>query len=63
MYLLFIGNAKFMMNFKNCKVINFVYALLDMKSAGLSSSSALVCCSGLATVHGNGLELSKVWTV
>ncbi|CAH3144648.1 unnamed protein product [Porites evermanni] len=29
------------------------------KSAGLSSSSALVCCSGLATVHGNGLELSK----
>lgn len=31
-----------------------------LKSAGLSSSSALVCCSGLATVHGNGLELSKV---
>ncbi|XP_020624383.1 N-acetylgalactosamine kinase-like [Orbicella faveolata] len=29
------------------------------KSAGLSSSSALVCCSGLATVHANGLELSK----
>ena len=31
-----------------------------MKSAGLSSPSALVCCSGLATVNANGLELSKV---
>ncbi|RMX46098.1 hypothetical protein pdam_00009363 [Pocillopora damicornis] len=29
------------------------------KSAGLSSSSALVCCSGLATLHANGLKLSK----
>ncbi|XP_068672101.1 N-acetylgalactosamine kinase-like isoform X1 [Montipora foliosa] len=29
------------------------------KSAGLSSSSALVCCSGLATVYANGLKLSK----
>lgn len=29
------------------------------KSAGLSSSSALVCCSALATLYANGLELSK----
>ena len=34
--------------------------LFLIKSAGLSSSSALVCCSGLATLHANGLELSKV---
>lgn len=29
------------------------------KSAGLSSSSALVCCSGLATLHANGLRVRK----
>lgn len=29
------------------------------KSAGLSSSSALVVCSALVTLHANGLELSK----
>ncbi|XP_062509846.1 N-acetylgalactosamine kinase-like [Corticium candelabrum] len=29
-------------------------------AAGLSSSSALVCCSGLATMHGNGGQLTKV---
>ena len=34
--------------------------LIVFQSAGLSSSSALVCCSALATVHANGLELSKV---
>ena len=34
--------------------------LLLFQSAGLSSSSALVCCAGLATLHANGLELSKV---
>ena len=33
------------------------------QSAGLSSSSALVCCSGLATLHANGLKLSKVCTI
>ncbi|XP_028414365.1 N-acetylgalactosamine kinase-like [Dendronephthya gigantea] len=30
------------------------------KNAGLSSSSAFVCCSGLATMHANGGKLSKV---
>ncbi|XP_046863679.1 N-acetylgalactosamine kinase-like [Xenia sp. Carnegie-2017] len=30
------------------------------KNAGLSSSSAFVCCSGLATMHVNGGNLSKV---
>ncbi|XP_031559656.1 N-acetylgalactosamine kinase-like [Actinia tenebrosa] len=29
------------------------------KSAGLSSSSALVCCSALATLYANNLELTK----
>ncbi|XP_072037965.1 N-acetylgalactosamine kinase-like [Amphiura filiformis] len=28
--------------------------------AGLSSSSALVCCAALATMHSNGLKISKV---
>ena len=27
--------------------------------SGLSSSSAFVCCSALATLHGNGLVLNK----
>ncbi|XP_070542677.1 N-acetylgalactosamine kinase-like isoform X2 [Ptychodera flava] len=30
------------------------------KSAGLSSSSAFVCCAGLATMRANGLQISKV---
>ena len=29
-------------------------------SAGLSSSSALVCCGSLVTMHANGLEIPKV---
>lgn len=31
------------------------------QSAGLSSSSALVCCAGLATMHAHDKQLSKVW--
>ncbi|CAB3988740.1 N-acetylgalactosamine kinase-like [Paramuricea clavata] len=30
------------------------------KNAGLSSSSAFVCCSGLATMHANGGKLTKI---
>ncbi|XP_077989098.1 N-acetylgalactosamine kinase-like [Glandiceps talaboti] len=30
------------------------------KSAGLSSSSAFVCCAGLVTMQANGLQLSKL---
>ena len=31
------------------------------KSAGLSSSSAIVCCSALATMHANQQTLTKVY--
>ena len=37
-----------------------VCILCPMQAAGLSSSSAFVCCSSLATMYVNGGHLSKV---
>ena len=36
------------------------FYLVCCQNAGLSSSSAFVCCSGLVTMHANGGSLSKV---
>lgn len=41
------------------KGMNIVVDGIVPKSAGLSSSSALVCCAGLSTMHANGLSMSK----
>ena len=36
------------------------FYLVCYQNAGLSSSSAFVCCSGLVTMHANGGSLTKV---